>query len=102
MKSKFETARNSIADAPVDPPLNQPADAELLVAVMQALELDGRVAGEDVAVAVEDGCVSLIGTVSKEYQRVLADACASSVPGVLVVKNQLNIKQKGPMAKTPE
>lgn len=102
MKKEFETARNPIADAPVDPPRVQPADEALHAAVTEMLAMDGRIAGEDVRVAVIDGCAVLTGTVSHEYLRVLADALTSSVAGILVVKNQLDVAQKGPMGKTPE
>lgn len=102
MKKMPENARNPIASAPVDPPPHQPDDPVLYAAVTRSLEMDGRIARESIRVAVRDGCAILTGTVSTEYQRVLADAFASAVPGVLVVKNQLAVSQKGPMAKTPE
>ena len=101
MKKAFETARNPIADAPVDPPPEQPGDAALRDAVLRRIEADGRFANEPVSVLVTDGCAVLRGTVSLEYLRVLADACASAVPGVLVVRNQLDVSQTPPMSYTP-
>lgn len=102
MKKAFEPVRNPIADAPVDPPPVQPDDAQLTQSVRQALAVDGRIAGEAIAVTVVDGCVFLNGTVTKEYLRVFADACVSAVPGVLVVMNRLDVLQKGPMGKAPD
>lgn len=102
MKKKFETARNPIAAAPVDPPVKQPEDAELCAAVETSLQQDGRVADEDVKVAVSNGCAVLTGSVSREFLRVLAEACASAVPGVLVVMNRLEVRQKGPMERATD
>lgn len=102
VKKKPEPVRNPIATAPVHPPRDQPDDAFLHVAVTALLELDGRLAGETIDVAVQDGIVELTGTVSEEFLRQLADAHASAVPGVLVVKNQLSVTRSGPNAEPPE
>ncbi|MCV2869110.1 BON domain-containing protein [Defluviimonas sp. WL0002] len=98
MKKSFEATHNPIADAPVDPPPDQPGDSALLAAVHAAIAADGRLAEEPISIVIRDGCATLTGTVSYEYQRVLADACVSSVPGILVVLNQLDVQETGPMA----
>lgn len=96
MKKPFEPARNPIADAPVDPPRDQPADEALLQAARAALEAEGRLAGEGFGLAVAGGVVTVTGEISREFQRVLVDACLSAVPGVLVVENRLAVRQQGP------
>ncbi len=98
MKKNFEKTHNPVADAPVDPPPDQPSDDELRIALLDAFATDGRFAGEKFDVEIEDGCAILSGSISLEYLRTLADACASAVPGVLVVKNQLDVDETGPMA----
>lgn len=96
MKKAFEPARNPIADAPVDPPADRPDDAALHRAVRAALDAEGRLAAEVFAVSVAGGVVTFTGSVTGEFHRVLADACASAVPGVLVVENRLTVRQQGP------
>ena len=96
MKKRFEPARNPIAEAPVDPPRAPPSDAALLRSLRAALEAEGRLRGESVDLAVAGGVVTLTGTLSREFQRVLVDACISAVPGVLVVENRLAVRQQGP------
>ncbi|WP_284164745.1 BON domain-containing protein [Frigidibacter sp. SD6-1] len=101
MKKPIETPRNPMAAAPVNPPLVQPTDSALTGRVRQAIDGDGRLAGQNVTVAVRQGCVMLTGAVSKEFLRLLADARAGGVPGVLVVMNQLGVLQEGPMRQGP-
>lgn len=102
MKKAFEPTHNPIADAPVDPPPEQPNDAELLRAATEALAREGRLSGETFTVAVEHGCATLTGSISDEFQRTLVDACLSAVPGILVVRNQLDVRESGPMAHVEE
>ena len=96
MKKRFEPARNPIAGAPVDPPCDPPTDAALLQSLRAALAAEGRVQGEGFGLAVAGGVVSVTGEISREFQRVLVDACLSAVPGVLVVENRLAVRQQGP------
>lgn len=96
MKKSFEPTHNPIAEAPVDPPRDQPGDAALLQAARAALEAEGRLSGESFDLAVAGGVVTVTGEIAREFQRVLVDACLSAVPGVLVVENRLSVRQQGP------
>ena len=96
MKKPFEPARNPIAAAPVDPPRLQPQDEALVQAMRAALAAEGRLSGESFGLAVAGGVVTVTGEISREFQRVLVDACLSAVPGVLVVENRLSVRQQGP------
>ncbi len=98
MKKKFEKLRNPIAEAPVDPPLDQPGDAQLLDRILDELATDGRLEGEVFDIEVERGCATLTGSISREYLRVLVNAHVCAVPGVHVVRDQLYVTQEGPMA----
>lgn len=98
MKKEFEITRNPPAPAPVDPPRRQPPDDALHEAVVEALAQDGRLEGETFEITVRGGTVQLNGTVTGEYIRGLVDTCISTVPGVLVVKNQLLVKARRPSA----
>jgi osmotically-inducible protein OsmY len=98
MKQNFTPTHNPIAAAPVDPPRGRVSDEELLLLVAQTLAMDGRLGGESFGVDVKDGCAILTGEISREFLRTLVDATISAVPGILVIKNQLAVRQVGPMA----
>jgi osmotically-inducible protein OsmY len=73
------------------------ADAELRGDVLQALMLDSFVP-KTVDAKVEDGFVTLTGTVDWQYQRDEADFVASSVAGLLDVFNEIELKHPTPKA----
>ena len=93
MKKAFRAVLNPIAEAPVDPPAEQPADEDLRARVMEGIAADGRLADENVDIEVTEGCAVLTGSVSREYLRQLVDAHVSAVPGILVVKDQLIVEE---------
>lgn len=96
----YEGVRQPMADAPATPPADQPADAALADAVRARMADEGRLEGCSIEARVEGGRVALSGTVTQEFQRTLAEACAAGVPGVLVVMNSLSVGQTG--TKTPK
>jgi osmotically-inducible protein OsmY len=73
------------------------ADAELRGDVLQALMLDSLVPAT-VDAKVEDGFVTLTGTVDWQYQRDEADYVASNIVGTLDVFNEIELKQPTPNA----
>lgn len=66
-------------------------DAELSGRVLAALARDGQVRSEDVQVLVEDGVVTLLGTVDTPYERDQAERLARAVEGVTYVDNRLAV-----------
>ena len=73
------------------------ADADLRGDVLQALMLDSLVP-KTVDAKVEDGFVTLTGTVDWQYQRDEADFVASSIVGTLDVFNEIELKRPTPAA----
>jgi osmotically-inducible protein OsmY len=73
------------------------ADADIRGDVLQALMLDSLVP-QTVDVSVEDGYVTLTGTVSWQYERDEAEFVASNIVGALDVFNRIEIKHPAPNA----
>jgi osmotically-inducible protein OsmY len=71
------------------------ADADLRGDVLQALALDSLVP-QSVDAKVDDGFVTLAGTVDWQYQRDEADQVASNVVGLFDVFNEIEIKNPTP------
>jgi osmotically-inducible protein OsmY len=73
------------------------ADADLRGDVLQALALDSLVP-RSVDAKVDDGFVTLNGTVDWQFQRDEADNVASNIVGLLDVYNEIGIKNPTPNA----
>jgi osmotically-inducible protein OsmY len=73
------------------------ADADIRGDVLQALMLDSLVP-KTVDASVEDGYVTLTGTVSWQYERDEAEFVASNIVGALDVFNLIDIKHPAPNA----
>lgn len=86
---------NPISHGPVDPPETLPEDDALRTAVIAALDADGRIEGT-IDTRASAGVITLTGQVPSEFQRSLVDAAVGTVPGVLVVENQLDVADMGP------
>jgi osmotically-inducible protein OsmY len=71
------------------------ADADLRGDVLQALALDSLVP-QSVDAKVDDGFVTLAGTVDWQYQRDEADQVASNVVGLFDVFNEIEMKNPTP------
>jgi len=72
-------------------------DADIRGDVLQALALDSLVP-QSVDAKVDDGFVTLTGTVDWQYQRDEADYVASNIVGLLDVFNEIEIKNPTPNA----
>ncbi|HZD59493.1 MAG TPA: BON domain-containing protein [Anaerolineae bacterium] len=68
-------------------------DEDLVSGVMQALHAEPSIHEEFIEVAVQDGEVTLGGTVSKLDQKILAGNIAKRLPGVASVKNYLGVAE---------
>lgn len=79
---------------------NMPTDAEIQQAVLSALARDGRIDETDVGVEVDDGVVTLTGTVANWGKRFVAQEAAHRVDGVLDVANDIEVKVPGTGAPT--
>jgi osmotically-inducible protein OsmY len=76
------------------------SDAQIQQAVLQELKWDTRVEETEVGVAVDEGVVTLTGTVSSYAKRVAAAQAAHRVTGVLDVANDLQVRVPGSGART--
>lgn len=76
---------------PVQPPRLSVADPDLARDVVAGLERDGRLARTQLEVTVQDGIVTVTGVVRSEYQRSLVTATVNTIPGVLNVRNLLQV-----------
>jgi osmotically-inducible protein OsmY len=68
-----------------------PADQELAARLMDTLRWQAQIDAADVRVAVEEGRVTLQGTVPAYRQKVKAQAVASGLLGVIGVTNELAV-----------
>jgi osmotically-inducible protein OsmY len=82
------------------PQVTKKADAEIQQDVLRELKWDTRVEETDVGVDVDDGVVTLSGTVSSWGKRIAADEAAHRVWGVLDVANDIAVKPPGSPGKT--
>lgn len=75
-------------------------DAEVQQDVLRELKWDGRVEEADVGVEVDEGVVTLSGTVSSWGKRVAAAEAAHRVAGVLDVANDVTVRTPGAPGRT--
>jgi osmotically-inducible protein OsmY len=72
----------------------RPVDnAALVDHVLRALMRNPITGGHEIRTTVDLGMVTLAGTVDHYYEKVEAENVAESVPGVVEVKNQLEVRQ---------
>jgi osmotically-inducible protein OsmY len=71
------------------------SDAQVQQEVIHELKYDTRVEETDVGVEVDDGIVTLTGTVSNHAKRVAAEEAAHRVHGVLDVANDIEVRVPG-------
>lgn len=71
------------------------SDAEILKLVVQSLRWDTRVKEGAIAVQVDDGTVTLTGTVGSWGERVAAQEAAHRVSSVLDLANQIRVEIEG-------
>ena len=77
---------------PVNPPRQSVLDEDLAEDVRAGLAQEGRLEHSALAVTVRQGIVTVAGTVASEYQRSLVTATLNTIPGVLNVKNLLQVR----------
>jgi osmotically-inducible protein OsmY len=82
--------------------MNSPGKTDLEVhqAVLRELKWDSRVDETGVGVEVDNGVVTLTGTVDSFAKRLAAQDAAHRVHGVLDVANDLQVQVPGPHART--
>src|SRR5579884_4316782 len=76
------------------------SDSEIQQDVYDELEWDSRVEATHIGVVVENGVVTLRGTVRSHAERLAAQEAAHRVAGVLDVANDIDVKIPGSLAKT--
>lgn len=75
-------------------------DSEIQQAVLEQLRWDARVEETDVGVEVDDGIVTLTGTVSSWAKRVAAQEAAHQVAGVLDAANDIDVRSVERVGRT--
>ncbi len=75
-------------------PVNRKSDAEIAEACVNALRWDSSVPDDKIKVKVENGTVSMEGTVEWGYQRLAAKNALVKLTGVKGVNNMIVVKQK--------
>ncbi len=81
-------------------PKGKKTDSEIQLDVLRELKWDPRVEETDVGVEVDNGIVTLTGTVTSWAKRVAAQEAARRVFGVLDVANDIAVKVPGTLART--
>lgn len=82
------TVQNKLAIVPAG---NIPTDDEVRMNLLDLLLWNGDVSSENVAVTISDGDVTLQGSVGSYWEKVEAEALASSVRGVRHIQNDLAV-----------
>ena len=75
-------------------------DSEIQQDVLRELKWDTRVEETDVGIEVDEGIVTLTGTVSSWAKRLAAQEAAHRVAGVLDVANDITVKVPGDTGRT--
>jgi osmotically-inducible protein OsmY len=75
-------------------------DAQVQQDVLSELKWDGRVEETDIGVEVDNGIVTLTGSVSSYAKRMAAQEAAHRVSGVLDVANDIQVQVPGGFART--
>lgn len=70
------------------------ADEAIALAARSALQWYVHVPTEDLQLEVEDGCVTLRGSVQWGFQRRTAESCVSHIRGVRGVRNEIVVRPK--------
>ena len=78
----------------------KPTDVEIQRAVLRELERDPRVEQTEVGVEVDEGVVTLTGTVASWAKRLAAQQAAHRAAGVLDVANGIEVTPAGSLART--
>jgi osmotically-inducible protein OsmY len=76
------------------------SDSRIHHDVIEELKWDTRVDETDVGVEVDDGVVTLSGTVNSYAKRIAAEDAAHRTPGVLDVVNDIKVHAAGHLART--
>lgn len=80
--------------------LQKLSDRELTRQILRELKWDSRIGWSGIEVQVNDGVVTLAGTVSSYAKKAAAQEAAHLVPGVLDVANDIEVKPAGALVRT--
>ena len=75
--------------------LEKLSDTELTRQILRELKWDSRIGWSGIEVSVDNGVVTLTGTVSSYAKKVAAQEATHLVPGVLDVANDIEVKPAG-------
>ena len=82
--------------------MNKKTDSEIKKQVMRELKWDSRIAWAEIGVQVNDGIVTLTGTVNSLAKKHAAQEAAHRIGGVLDVANEVAVTPSGDLVKTDE
>jgi osmotically-inducible protein OsmY len=83
-------------------PVLERTDTELARNVIRAFQSHGSVPAEQVKVIVSNGRITLEGVVSTVLERMLAEAVAKNLPGVVGVQNDLLVQPRSSLTRQQE
>src|SRR5579872_4246079 len=75
--------------------LHTQTDNNLRDSVLRQLEWEPRIASQDIAVAANDGAVTLTGFVHSFFEKRAAETAAKGVYGVRAIANDIQVKSSG-------
>ena len=85
-----------------DSPMFRKTDSEIAEAILAALRLHSAVQEDKIKIKVEDGLVTLEGSVEWEYQRKAVITAVENLVGVRSVLNLITLRATTPMIKDVE
>ena len=75
--------------------MNRKSDSEIKIQVLRELKWDSRIGWAEIGVEVNEGIVTLAGTVTNYAKKVAAQDAAHRVAGVLDVVNEIEVTPEG-------
>jgi osmotically-inducible protein OsmY len=82
--------------------MNRKSDSEIKTQVVRELKWDSRIGWAEIGVAVNEGIVTLTGTVTNYARKLAAQDAAHRIAGVLDVVNEIEVRPEGPSVTTDE
>lgn len=82
--------------------MNRKSDSEIKTQVVREMKWDSRIAWAEIGVEVNNGIVTLTGTVANYAKKLAAQNAAHRIAGVLDVVNEIHVKPQGRSVATDE
>ena len=82
--------------------MNKKSDSEIRTQVLRELKWDSRIGWADIGVTVNDGLVTLTGSVRNYSNKLAAQEAAHRIAGVLDVANDIEVTPSAKLGRTDE